>query len=83
MEGVQRRRGRLPKVPKGPKELLERMYMSTWEKGQPRIHKIYEDDGGWKCQVSWDDLKVNEYPAGVVYTRCPRKVGHAFGGKGC
>jgi hypothetical protein len=58
------------------------MYMSTWEKGQPRIHKIYEDDGGWKCQVSWDDLKVNEYPARVVYTRCPRKVGHAFGGKG-
>jgi hypothetical protein len=80
--GVRRRRGRLPKVPKGPHEVLKRAYMSTWEKDEPRIDEIYEDVGGWKGRVTWSDSKVNEYPVTTLYLRCPHKVGHAISDRG-
>jgi len=76
--GVRTRKGRLPKVPKGPKEVLKRVYLSTWEKNEPRIDEIYEDVGGWKGRVTWGDSKVNEYPVTTLYIRCPQKVGHAI-----
>lgn len=50
------------------------MRMSTWEKGQPIINKIYEDVGGWMGEVTWQDLKVDRYPVKILYMRCPRKV---------
>ena len=48
--------------------------MSTWEKGQPRINKIYEDVGGWIGEVTWRDAKVERYPVKTLYMRCPLKV---------
>jgi hypothetical protein len=38
--------------------MLKRVHMNTWERGEPRIEKIYRDIGGRKGKVSWGDLKI-------------------------
>jgi hypothetical protein len=62
--------------------VLKRVQMRTWEKGQPKIDKIYEDVGGWRAKVIWHDSKVNTYPVKMLYTRCPQKAGRANADRG-